>query len=186
MKQILYKGHSEILNGLQLCPISINTSYANKWNVTMNDFVKIVKDGRILRDTLYRVGGMNKPKVGIDNYFMLLKYTEAFYPKSITDITRIKDNKYLQGNWCILDKFGNEKIVIDHSLSKFPSIIKNSCIYSIGNDYRNIETNEIYCSSYDMMESTDYLFLDNKYDSDEERCGIFKISKSDGRFEIIK
>lgn len=168
--------------GLQLSPISVNEDYCKKWNIRQEDYVCLTKNGELLRETLYRVGGMGRPKLGVDNYFMLLKYVEAFYSD---EITKDKSRKpHLEGIWCIFDKEGNEKIEFKGSLS-YPYLVKDSCIYTIDNNFYNIETKELYCKSYTRMESNDYLFLDNKYDKDESKRGVMKINKKDGTWELF-
>lgn len=161
--------------------IQIDKNYSDKWNNSSNDFIVLVKDDKILRNTLYRFGGLSYPEDIKKDYFMLLKYIEESYPDNIT-----KDKKkklHLAGHWCILDKYGNEKIVFEEF--KHPYLTKNSCIYSCNNEYYNIETNECYGSSYSSIESSEFLFLDNKYDKDEKKRGVMKINKKDGTFEIF-
>ena len=168
--------------GLQLSPISVNEDYCKKWNIHSKDYVCLTKNGELLRQTLYRVGGMGRPKLGVDNYFMLLKYVEAFYSD---EITKDKSRKpHLEGRRCIIDKEGNEKIEFKSSLS-YPYLVKDSCIYTIDSKYYNIETGEFYCSSRGSMTSTDYLFLNNEYDKDESKRGVMKINKKDGTWELF-
>lgn len=166
---------------LQLISISINQDYCEKWNIREKDYVCLTKNGKLLRPTLYRVGGINNPNLEKDNYFMLLKHVEAFYDDSITKIQ--KDKPHLEGRWCIIDKNGIEKV--EFPQFKFPYPITDSCIYSIENKYYNIETGEFYCESYSSMVSTDYLFLENKYDKDKSKQGVMKINKKDGTWELF-
>jgi len=180
-----YPNNSSIDTGpLQFGRAQIAEEYRKKWNIhNTHDFLLLVKDGKPIRDTLYRIGGFDDPKLNKDRYFMLLKHVEAFYSKSITDYTG-SDPKHLEGRWCILDKEGNEKIEFESF--EHPYLVENSCIYYLNNKYYNIETKELYCSSYTKMESSEYLFLDNKYDKNKDKIGIWKINKNDGTFEIIK
>jgi hypothetical protein len=72
---------------LGLSKITVNEDYRKKWNIIQHDFVCLTKNGELLRDTLYRVGLM-EPNLNKDDYFMLLKHVEAFYPRHIMDISK--------------------------------------------------------------------------------------------------
>ena len=171
-------------HGLQITPIQINEDYAKKWNERLRDFVCITKNGELLNPTLYRVGGIGTNKIKGLKYFMLLKHVEAYYDKSITDCTGTKDPKHLESRWCIIDEYGTEKV--EFKQFTHPSLIKDSCIYSIDSNWYNIETGELYCNSYHTLESNQYLFLENRYDKNKDKCGILKIDKLTGTFELFK
>ncbi len=185
------KPHSLILqseeindNKVKLSPIQVNEEYLREWNESSRDFVMLTVNGNLISNSLYRLGGMGKKPDG-ENYFMLLKYVEAYY--DIEWLRRIKSNsgpKHLESRWCILDKNGIEKFVANGYDN--PYLIKNSCIYSLKNCYYNAETNELYCESYTKMESDSFVFLDNKYDKDESRRGVWQINKKDGTYTILK
>ena len=180
---ILHKGDNANNDSLQLSPISINLDYCLKWNIntTLKDFVCLTKNGKLISNSLYRVGGMGTPNLQKDNYFMIIKHVEAMYPD---DITKIEKNKpHLEGRWCIIDKNGIEKIEFEQF--KSPYLVKDSCIYSIDSNYYNIETGEFYCRAYGSMASADYLFLDNKFAEDKSKCGVMKINKKDGTWELF-
>jgi len=167
-------------NLVQLGRISINEDYRKKWNIYENDFVCLTKNSELIRNTLYRIGGLGNPKLN-EGYFMLLKYVEAFYSDSIT---KEKEKKpHLEGRWCILDKDGNEKVEFEQFSS--PYLVKNSQIYSIGGKYYNIENGEFYCHVYTAMESSEFLFLENCYDDDKSRRGVMKINKKDGSWVLF-
>lgn len=169
---------------LQLSHIDINEDYCKKWNIHQNDFVFLTKNGEILNNNaLYRKGGFGANLK--NDYFMLLKYNEAFYSKEIMKYSKNKDNKHLLGLWCILDKYGNEKKVFDDTLNS-PYIIKNSQIYSQNNNYYNIETGEFYCNCYSSMDSSEFLFLNNEFDNNISKRGVMKINKKDGSWELFK
>ncbi len=115
---------------------------------------------------------------------MLLKYVEDRYPAHITKHTG-SDPKHLKGVWVILDHNGVEKV--EFSEYKSPYLTKGSCIYHLDNKYFNIETGERYGDNiYKYMESSDFLFLDNTYDQDKAKCGVMKVNKSDGSWELYK
>lgn len=167
---------------LALSPITIREDYRSKWNINSNDFVCLTRDGEAIRPTLYRVGGLNTPKPGKDRYFMLLKHVEASYDDSITKDTKRK--KHLESRWCILDKEGNEKV--EFKAFDSPYLVKDSCIYSINSRYYNIETGELYCYASTSMTTSEFLFLDNRYDEDKSKRGVMKISLADGTWELFK
>lgn len=56
----------------------------------------------------------------------------------------------------------------------------------MNNDYFNIETGELICRSYTSMQSDDHLFLDNQFDDDKTKRGVWKINKLDATVEIFK
>lgn len=168
--------------GLQLCPITVNAEYKHEWNERSSDFICLTLNGKLLRETLYRVGGINTPNPVKDEYFMLLKHVEAFYPDNIT-----KDKKrkpHLEYRWCILDKFGNEKV--EFQQFQHPYLVDNSCIYSIDSKYYNVETGELYCQSFTSMKTSDFLFLENKFDDDKSKRGVLKIHKTTGKWELFQ
>ena len=170
--------------GLGISPAEINEDYRKKWNIYMDDFVSLTLNGELLRPTLYRVGGMGKPNLATDKYFVLLKHTEAFYGKDILKMSGNKNPKHLNGTWCIIDQYGNEKFE-SKSSSDYLYLLKNSCICSSNQKYYNIETGELYCDSSKSMESEEYLFLDNAYDKDESKRGIMMINKCDGTWDLF-
>ena len=169
--------------GLQLSPITIKEDYRKEWNVHGNDFMCLTKNGELINNSLYRLGGLNNPKLGTDKYFMLLKYVEAFYKKDILVMSKTTDPKHLESRWCIFDKDGNEKVEFDSF--KSPYLVQDSCIYSISGNYHNIETNEHYCYAYSSMQSKDFLFLENSFGKDESKRGVMKINKKDGTWELF-
>ncbi len=176
-------------NGLQLSTIRVNSEYCEEWNESHEDFVVLTKNGELISNSLYRVGGLGGDIT--QDYFMLLKYVESSYeidflkkcyPKKSKQELE-SQRKHLEGCWCILDKNGVEKKVFDGF--KNPYLTKNSCIYSIDNNYHNIETDEFYCKAYKSMESTDFVFLENSYDEDVSKRGIMKVNKKDGTWELF-
>ncbi len=185
-------------NKIQFSKINLDEDYSKKWNNNNNDFICLTKNGELLRPTLYRIGGIGPSKPNEDGYYVLLKYVEAFYSDEIMSMSaehykkhNIKNIKHtanhLEAKWVIIDKFGNEKIELDNFNS--PHLVKNSCIYSIKGKYYNIETNELYCYTNETCESSEFLFLENRYnfgDCKDKPLGVYKINKKDGSFEIFK
>lgn len=172
-------------NSLKLCQIKVSEEYAEKWNVNCKDFYVLVKNGKLIRETLYRKGASDGLQEG-GKYYKLIQYKEAYYPKEILEKSDNKDPKHLEGRWCILDKDGNE-LVIQDGLLDYIYIVSNSCIYTVGQKYYNIETKEYYGKSNNTMESKEFLFLDLKYDFDipKEERGVLKINKNDGTSELF-
>lgn len=174
---------------LQLSPIQLHDKYRREWNEDMKDFVVLTKNGELVNNSLYRVGGFGGDIK--QDYFMLLKYVEAIYeydflkriyPEKSRKELELK-RKHLEGRWCILDKNGVEKKEFEKF--KTPYIKRGSCIYSVDSNYYNIETNELYCNSSNTIESSEYLFLSNPYDKDPARKGVMKINKKDGSWSVF-
>lgn len=178
-------------SALQLSSIQVNQDYLNEWNNNRNDFVCLTKNGELLRPTLYRIGGLNNPQLGKDKYFMLLKYVEAIYDYDFIKKCYPNKNKkelelqrkHLESRWCIIDENGIEKKEFDQF--KSPYLTKESCIYSIDSNYYNIETGEHYGYSSSSFQSKEFLFLDNRFEKDKSKCGVIKISKKDGSYEMF-
>lgn len=166
---------------IELKPVSISEEYSKKWNEHCKDFVNIYKDGVKLRDTLYRVGGMGC-KLS-EKYFMILKYSEEYYPDKITK--NPKEKPHLQGNWVIIGQDGKEMVEFDSSKFSSP-YLQGGVVYVLDKHYYNIETGELYCSAYSSMKSQNFLFLNNQFDENKERRGVMKIELSTGLYEIIK
>ena len=176
-------------SALQLSPIQVNEKYCKEWNERMADFVVLTKNGKLISNSLYRVGGFSGDIK--QDYFMLIKYVEAIYDFDF--IKRCHPNKnnkelelqrkHLEGRWCIFNKNGIEKKEFDQF--KNPYIKNGSCIYSINNDYYNIETGKFYCNSYKCTESSEYLFLENRYDKDLLKKGVIKINKKNGSWSVF-
>lgn len=165
---------------LKLQKVIIPPSYAREWNEFMSDFVHLYKGCTQMRDTYYRVGGFG---CGINKggYFMLLKYSEDMYDDSIT--TDPEKKKHLKGEWCILDKYGNERIVFPQF--KTPYLISGP-IYKIDRTYYNIETGEKYCEASDHIESKNYIFIENQYDNFVQNRGVLMINKNTGVSTLIQ
>jgi len=161
--------------------VVIDDKYRKYWNInsSLNDFLVIYKDGKKLRDTLYRIGGIGGTFK--DGYIAMLKHTEGFYTDDITKIK--KDKPHLSSQWCIIDSEGNEKVV----LIEYRYIsMQGGVIYSTDNRFYNIETGALYCLSYSHMRTKNYIFLNNESDKDESKRGVLMINKFTGTFELIQ
>lgn len=63
-----------------------------------------------------------------------------------------------------------------------------SCIKCGGSSQiRNIETGEVYVEGYSTsFDSSEFLFISNRYDKDHSKRGVLKISKRSGEVELFK
>ena len=168
-------------NLLSFSKITVNPDYCKAWNIRSTDFILLTRNGEVVRDTLYRIGGLNHPELNKDKYFMLLKHEEAFYPDNITKI--VKDKPYLASMWCILDIYGNEKIVFKPF--QHPYLKKDSCLYTVDGKYYNIETGECYGSSSHAITSKEFMFLNNEFEKDKSKRGVLKVNLIDGSTELF-
>lgn len=171
---------------LQFSPITINEDYRKKWRITMNDFICLTVNGELLRPTLYRIGGIGRPNLGTDKYFLLIKQVEAQYSKEIMRMANMDPDRnpnHLDGRWCILDADGNEKVEFDSF--KIPHLISGSCIYSIDGTYYNIETGECYGRVYTSFSSQDFVFLNGHFEKEALKGKVMKINKKDGTWELF-
>ena len=153
----------------------------------MDDFIVLTKNEKLLRPTLYRIGGIGTPKLGTDRYFMLIKHVEAQYSKEIMKMSAKMDPNrnpnHLEDRWCILDAEGNERV--EFKRFSHPYLVADSCIYSIDNTYLNIETGECCGKAYTSMHSRDFVFLETTHGDDPAKRGVMKISKKDGSWEVF-
>lgn len=170
------------MNTIELRPANPDSAYLEKWQASHTpDFRHLYVNGEKVSDQLYRIGGF-----GInlkDKYFMILKYVEDHYDKSIMKFSKNKNSRHLAGHWCIIDHNGVEKQIFKEFSHPY---LQGGVVYVLDSKYYNIETGELYCYSSDCIKSEEYIFLDNKYDDDHSRRGVFQIKKSDGTYTIIK
>ncbi len=167
---------------IELNPIYIKEDYRVKWNIRSSDFFGLAKDGELISDSLYRKGGMWSEHNIKNDYFMILKYVEAYYKNDI--VTDQKSKPHLEGRWCIIDKNGIEKV--EFKAYSSPYMVNNSQIYSLDSNYYNIETGEYYGYSSTSIKSADFLFLDTFFSKDESKRGVMKINKKNGTWELFK
>jgi hypothetical protein len=167
---------------LQLSRITPPEDYCKKWNVTSTDFVCLTRNGKLINNTLYRVGGIGNSNISDKDYFTLLKYTEDFYKDNITKDPKRKP--HLAGSWVIIDKHGVVKV--EFKGLRHGYMIKNSVIYHIESDYYNIETKEHICYASAHCESSEFLFLEDRYGKDKSRRRVLKVHKQTGAWELFK
>lgn len=172
-------------NGLTVEPIILTQEYREEWNERIQyDFVQLYKDGKRLRDTLYRVGGIGYTPNAL-GYFMLIKYIESEY-----DIDWLKKNKldtsnqkHLSGQFTIINKNGDELF----TEGKFDNtyIIGDSCIGLSKDTYFNFVTNETLGKFSNKMESATHLFFEDKWNDDPSRRGVMIVNKITGEWEMM-
>jgi hypothetical protein len=163
---------------LELRFAELSESYRKKWNIHLNDYRYLYKDGKKVSDVLYRIGGMGAKLE--DSYFMILKHCEAVY----SDVTIDKERRnHLDDHWCIMNQDGEEKVVFEkHDSGVY---LQGGLIYTKGDYYYNIETGYCYGSANKQMSSKDFLFIDLSYYKVKEERGILKINKFDGTTELF-
>ena len=166
------------INKIELAPIKLHNDYAKKWNAHSTDFCHLLKNGNKVSDVLYRVGGfgvkLNEP------YFVLLKYVEAYYEDTITEVKERKP--HLESQACIIDNNGIEKVNFDHMSYPY---LQGGLIDALNGKYYNIETGYLYCDTSSSMRTDTYIFLDNRYDDDKTKSGVMQVNKHDGSYKLI-
>jgi hypothetical protein len=168
---------------LQLSKIDLNPAYRKEWQADMGDFLHLTRDGEILNNNaIYRTGMFGGVNEG--GYFLLLKYVEAFYDAKILKMSNSKNAKHLASHWCILDMNGVEKQIFEPYASVY--LVKDSILYTKDKGYYNIETGELLCSAYTSMSSSEFIFLDNQFDRDASRRGVWQVNKKTGEYNILK
>lgn len=182
-------------NKIELRPVELDEKYRKRWNVSksLNDFVQLYINGKKVNNSIYRVGGFG---VNLnEKYFMLLKQVESNYSKSVMTETKKfaksqgyepnRSSRYLANCSCIIDNNGVEKKVFENTIG-YPYLC-GGCVYVINNDYHNIETDELYCSSSSgSFRTKDSIFINNEFDRDKSKRGVLKINKNDGSYELFE
>jgi hypothetical protein len=165
----------------ELIPVSFDDEYAKKWNIRAEDnYCHLYKDGKKVRNTLYRLGGMDK--IRDNDYFILLKYDEAYYSDKITK--DLKKKRHLASQFCILDKDGNEKFCSSGG-TDYPYLI-GGCLYNYKDEIYNIETGYCYGKGRNYIKSENFIFLTSESDWKIHEKIVTKINKHTGEFEEIK
>jgi len=155
----------KLIGNLVFKSVELTEEYKKEWNInpSLNDFGMLYKNGQLVNDSLFRVGGMFSSKID-ESYTILLEQTESFYSDEIMKMSKnhIKPettNKHLDNVTVIVDKNGIVKESFD-SLS-YPSLI-GGLIYLFNNKCYNIETKEVICDIYSSVVSKDYIFIENQ------------------------
>lgn len=179
MKLELYLNPNDITSEVHVSPIRINDDYKNQWNIHSEDFVCLTKNGKLITNSLYREGGIGGFKLN-EPYSLILKYVESYYDDNIT--TDLNKKRHLAGLWCIVNNQGIEKVVFARHKTPY---LTGGIIYSLDRHYYNIETNELICKGSEHMCSEDFVFINNRFDEDKSRRGVWKVNKETGECEIF-
>ena len=160
--------------------VTLDEEFRKKWNErSLDDFYYMYINDKKVSNILYRMGGMFNVNYN-EKYIIILQHTKAFYDDSIT--TKIENKPHLESHWCIIDK---QKGHIKKIFKQFDSpYLIGGVVYSINNEYYNIETGKLYCRAYNSFKTENYILLD-KYNDSENQKGVMKINKNTGEFEMI-
>jgi hypothetical protein len=173
-------------SNIEICKIQVNEGYLKEWRESSRDFLVFAKEGKLLRNTLYRKGGLTSASEFKNKYFVMLKYVEEEYDldflkrchRDYTPEQLEKEKKHLASYWVIIDSNGNERKVFDRF--SHPYLIKHSCLYHFENKLYNIETGQCYGSSYSYLESSEYVIIKGEKDT------LSQINKETGKSITIK
>ena len=182
IKELIPSNQAKLINGLVFQLVTLDKDYQKKWNVrnSADDFGIIMRNGNIVNDKLFRIGGLSIFREG-EQYISLLHQKESFYSKEIMDMSKSGGTaNHLANLTTFLNKNGEIAIIFEDKLN-YP-IIVGGCIYAYNNKYYNIKTQEFICSGYASMKSKDFIFVENKYADDIDRRGVFQINIHNGTY----
>jgi hypothetical protein len=182
LKELKPSNQTKLINGLVFQLVTLDKSYRKKWNVSnnSNDFGIIMRNGEIVNDKIFRIGGLSTFNQE-DEYMSLLYQKESFYSKEIMDMSKSGGTpNHLANLTSFLNKNGETAIIFEDKFN-YPRIV-GGCIYAFDNNYYNIKTNEFICSGYDAMKSKDFLFVNSRYNKDKNKRGVFQINIHNGTY----
>lgn len=165
---------------IELVQTSVSDEYKQKFNVHIDDFITIYKDGKQVSSQLYRIGGLDvdlsKP------YFVLLKQVESRYPNNIT--TNKKKQKYLANCDCLIDQDGIEIITTEQYKSLY---YWKGLIYSINDEYYNAKTGISYgyCRNVHFTDNFVFMYNPHKINPYVNIKGMLKIDVHTGKIETF-
>jgi hypothetical protein len=172
---------------LELKPIELSPEYRKEWNISKreNDFFCLMVDGKRANNSIYRKGGFFRDDFLNNDYVVLLKQVEDIYSDEVTRITNEK--KHIANVHCIVDKNGCEKFTSPSQFDYF-YLVEGSLFFTLKGKYYNIETGESYGDgiSNSSVESSEYLFVKNKWDKDPSKRGVYQLNKKDGSVVFFK
>lgn len=168
----------------QLSPIELDDDYKKKWNIRIQGmnggFLVITKNGKPIRNTLYRIGGVGGQVK--DGYITLIKYKEDHYDGDWAKGKTKAQKRHLSSSFVIIDRFGIEKVECGH-FERFYHV--GGLIYINRGQVLNLETGNSYCEKGDTVESDEFLFVSNPYRKDKSLRGVYKIHKYTGECEVF-
>lgn len=191
MNQIINIESKPNSEGLQLSKITLDEKFAKEYNERSNDFFVLTMNGVLIRETLYRIGGINYPKVGVDNYFKLLKHTPSLYTKRYPDRSDFKKykntskDKHLHSEWVVLDKYGNELYTQPNMLGYISLVSPKYPLITESGSVKNILNGEVYGDSKDMLKSDDFLFINKSDFRNRDLDGVVKLCLKDFTTEFF-
>jgi len=177
------------MNEIKLIKVVLNYDTMKKFNINKNDFYQLQINGEIKSPTYYRQhhNFFNESDLK-NNYFILLKQIEDIYPDVVT-----KDNKRKlhYGNYpCVIDNNGNEVYVGEEYSSIFllggEILLENP--HFVGSDLNiiNLKNNNLIIKgkSLNYFKSKNYIFVENRYDTDKIKRGVYQIDVLTGEYIV--
>jgi hypothetical protein len=158
--------------GFSLVPIDIlNNS---------NNYSYLYKESHLVDTRIFRLGGMS---MGFKDkpYCNLIYYGQS--------TSKLKDAKKIKsfGEHCIIDT--NGKIVFKQdNVLQFP-IYLQGVIVNVKDKYYNLLTGKIIVEGSKSISSTEFLFVEHKYNFDymhQSPIGVYKIDWNTGEYEYFK
>lgn len=167
--------------GVSFSPFELtDDKFIDKYDVRYTDFIVLSNENGLIRDTLYRKGGIF---IGDEtqDYFLILKYSPSKKNKDFIKKYKIKNPYCLESSWVIIDADGNEIIEFKDSLD-YAYLIKNSCLYKYKNNIYSLldpKTPLLEDNFYNQsIESAKFVFINIKNK-------VVKISKENGDIEYF-
>jgi hypothetical protein len=173
---------------IEFSPIVLTDEYAKKWNERSSDFFKIYKDGVPVSEKIYRQGGLFNKNDLNQPYFQIIRYSEALHDRKTFPKHTTEQLRHLKPTWVIIDsKTGEEVYEFANSLDN-GRIFKNSILCSYKNSIFNIKSGEklVENLSVSSLESSEFLFVDNSFDTDKSKRGVYKIHKMTAEIEVFQ
>lgn len=170
------------MKNLKLKPAELSPEYRKEWNVHETDILQLYDGDEKISENLYRIGGLGTQLK--DQYFCLLKLVEGYYSDSITKDP--KQKKHLATCHVALNLDG-EEVFQTNSFQYLYLLGGVLCSTEIAGSkiLVNLLTSEIIIKEYSSTFSSDeYLFVENRFDKDKTKRGVFQISKADGSVKI--
>jgi len=163
---------------VELKPAVLTKEYIKEWNIYNPKLYNIYVDGVKKSDKLYTMGVF---PANLENpYFLILLHREALYELHIE--ANPEKRKHLESVFTIITNKGEVKKEFNSFNSPY---LLGGLIYVLNNSYYNIETGEKYLNTSHSINTENYLFLDNRYDSVESRKGVMQLDKRTGTYTII-
>jgi hypothetical protein len=138
-----------------------------------NNYSLLYKDGKIISNIHFRLGGIPK-RFGKDNDFCSL----IAYPELNT-----KKEEGTWGNHCIINMKGEVVLMANKFETSF--YYWGGALATIKDVIYNLYTLEPIVESTSKIESENFYFAENRY-NDKYQKGVYKINKKTGEYEIFQ